>query len=122
MTVEDFVVTRATASCAYAITNPYCFLSRILPLMNENLCINLSRKCNMMKNPSQSSFRHKNNKFILFVMDVVPSNGILPMESHYIFLVAKTVNLKEYYEIVGESRPLSAFSPKHADFFTEMNF
>ena len=25
--------------------------------------------------------------------------------------------LKEYYEIVGESRPLSAFSPKHADFF-----
>ena len=32
------------------------------------------------------------------------------------------VSLKEYYEIVGESRPLSAFSPKHADFFTEMHF
>ena len=30
--------------------------------------------------------------------------------------------LKEYYEIVGESRPLSAFLPKHADFFTEMHF
>ena len=28
--------------------------------------------------------------------------------------------LKEYYEIVGESRPLSAFFPKHADLFTEM--
>ena len=30
--------------------------------------------------------------------------------------------LKEYYDILGESRPLSAFSPKHADFFTEMHF
>ena len=30
--------------------------------------------------------------------------------------------LKEYYEIVGESRPLSAFFPKHADFLTEMHF
>ena len=30
--------------------------------------------------------------------------------------------LKEYYEIVGESRPLSAFFPTHADFFTEMHF
>ena len=30
--------------------------------------------------------------------------------------------LKEYYEIVGESRPLSVFFPKHADFFTEMHF
>ena len=30
--------------------------------------------------------------------------------------------LKEYYEIVGESRPLSAFFPKHADLFTEMHF
>ena len=33
-----------------------------------------------------------------------------------------TKTLKEYYEIVGESRPLSAFSPKHADFCTEMHF
>ena len=32
------------------------------------------------------------------------------------------LTLKEYYEIVGESRPLSAFFPKHADFFTEMHF
>ena len=31
-------------------------------------------------------------------------------------------DLKEYYEIVGESRPLSAFFPSHADFFTEMHF
>ena len=31
------------------------------------------------------------------------------------------VSLKEYYEIVGESRPLSAFFPTHADFFTEMH-
>ena len=30
--------------------------------------------------------------------------------------------LKEYYEIVGESRPLSEFFPAHADFFTEMHF
>ena len=30
--------------------------------------------------------------------------------------------LKEYYEIVGESRPLSAFFHTHADFFTEMHF
>ena len=30
--------------------------------------------------------------------------------------------LKEYYEIVDESHPLSAFFPKHADFFTEMHF
>ena len=29
--------------------------------------------------------------------------------------------LKEYYEIVGESRPLSAFFPKQADFVTEMH-
>ena len=34
----------------------------------------------------------------------------------------QTSRLKEYYEIVGESRPLSAFFPKHADFFTEMHF
>ena len=31
-------------------------------------------------------------------------------------------NLKEYYEIVGESRPLSVFFPTHADLFTEMHF
>ena len=31
-------------------------------------------------------------------------------------------NLKEYYEIVGESRPLSAIFPTHAFFFTEMHF
>ena len=30
-------------------------------------------------------------------------------------------NLKEYYEIVGESRPLSAYFPTHADLFTEMH-
>ena len=30
--------------------------------------------------------------------------------------------LKEYHEIVGELRPLSAVFPKHADFFTEMYF
>ena len=31
-------------------------------------------------------------------------------------------SVKEYYEIVGESCPLSAFLPKHADSFTEMHF
>ena len=38
--------------------------------------------------------------------------------------VPPTLNkyLKEYYEIVGESRPLSAFFPTHTDFFTEMHF
>ena len=33
-----------------------------------------------------------------------------------------TWDLKEYYEIVGESRPLPAFFPTHGDFFTEMHF
>ena len=39
-------------------------------------------------------------------------------------LVASTgiINLKEYYEIVGELRPLSGFFPTHADLFTEMHF
>ena len=32
------------------------------------------------------------------------------------------VSLKEYYEIVGESRPLSGCVPTHADLFTEMHF
>ena len=37
--------------------------------------------------------------------------------------LAQSINkLKEYYEIVGESRPLSAFFPTHADLFTEMHF
>ena len=31
------------------------------------------------------------------------------------------VRLKEYYEIVGESRPLSGFFSPHADLFTEMH-
>ena len=46
----------------------------------------------------------------------------------YIFIKNKHDNdnivcdcLKEYYEIVGESRPLSAFFPTHADLFTEMH-
>ena len=34
----------------------------------------------------------------------------------------KTGSLKEYYEIVGELRPLSGFFPTHADLFTEMQF
>ena len=45
------------------------------------------------------------------------------IQGHSVFfpLVAMHVPyLKEYYEIVGESRPLSAFFPTHADFFTEM--
>ena len=37
-----------------------------------------------------------------------------PDESH-VFFSAK--QLMEYYEIVGKSRPLSAFFPTHADFF-----
>ena len=40
----------------------------------------------------------------------------------YVYLLPEIVALKEYYEIVGESRPLSAFFPTHADFFTEMHF
>ena len=31
--------------------------------------------------------------------------------------ICKCFILEEYYEIVSESRPLSGFSPKHADFF-----
>ena len=46
---------------------------------------------------------------------------------NFIFEAIKSLSylfrvLKEYYEIVGESRPLSAFFPKHADSFTEMHF
>ena len=33
-----------------------------------------------------------------------------------------TLWLKDYYDIVGESRPLSAFVPTHADCFTKMHF
>ena len=36
--------------------------------------------------------------------------------------MVQKLHLKEYYEIVGESRPLSAIFPKHVDFFTEMHF
>ena len=32
------------------------------------------------------------------------------------------IQLKEYYEIVDEARPLSGFFPTHADFFTAMHF
>ena len=32
------------------------------------------------------------------------------------------IDLKEYYEIIDEARPLSGFYPTHADFFTEMHF
>ena len=32
------------------------------------------------------------------------------------------MKLKEYYDIVSKSRPLSAFFPTRADFFTEMHF
>ena len=39
-----------------------------------------------------------------------------------LFELKMRLKLKEYYEIVGESRPLSAFFPKHADFFTEIHF
>ena len=41
-------------------------------------------------------------------------NNYIP---HYIAVL----KLKEYYEIVGESRPLSEFFRTHADFFTEMH-
>ena len=34
----------------------------------------------------------------------------------------QVLNLKEYYEIVDEARPLSGFFPTQADFFTEMHF
>ena len=47
------------------------------------------------------------------VFEVVAiSSVVVPMRTY----------LKEYYEIVGESRPLSAFFPTHADLFTEMHF
>ena len=47
------------------------------------------------------------------------------LEHHPLFLCLLPQQLgcqKEYYEIVGESRPLSAFFPTHADLFTEMHF
>ena len=39
---------------------------------------------------------------------------------NYAVTIIKII-LKEYYEIVGESRPLSAFFPKQVDFVTEMH-
>ena len=41
----------------------------------------------------------------------------IPIDGYYI----RVSWLKEYYEIVGELRPLSGFFPKHADLFTEMH-
>ena len=59
-------------------------------------------------------YKSNNNKH-LFVF-----KGILC--DCFIFTLDQIIVLKEYYEIVCESRPLSAFFPKHADFFTEMHF
>ena len=44
-----------------------------------------------------------------------------PWKLQLLHLVYNTVQA-EYYEIVGELRPLSGFFPTHADFFTEMHF
>ena len=38
-------------------------------------------------------------------------------QKHYSY-----IDLKGYYEIVDEARPLSGFFPTHADFFMEMHF
>ena len=40
----------------------------------------------------------------------------------FVLIVETKCDLKEYYEIVDEARPLSGFFPTHADFFTEMHF
>ena len=53
-------------------------------------------------------------KVIYLYQNVSETRSRWQMKVNYCF--------KEYYEIVGESRPLSAFSPTHADFFTEMHF
>ena len=50
----------------------------------------------------------------LFIHDIALRNIVEP-------LIYNAFLLKEYYEIVGESRPLSAFFPKQADFVTEMH-
>ena len=52
-------------------------------------------------------------KFTHNVMSVLPGDGSS----------AKSWDLKVYYEIVKEARPLSGFFfSTHADFFTEMHF
>ena len=40
----------------------------------------------------------------------------------FLFLSSDSFCLKEYYEIVGETRPLSGFLHTHADYFTEIHF
>ena len=61
----------------------------------------------------------------------LPGSGLFPVQTLCATLLTLikgilcdffNLTLKEYYEIVGESHPLSAFFPKHADFFTEMHF
>ena len=60
--------------------------------------------------------------FLCFPGQIVSAIGINPLVLFARWYFAGTffpglkVELKEYYEIVGESRPLSAFFPTHADF------
>ena len=42
--------------------------------------------------------------------------------SDFLEILRWLIGLKEYYEIVGESHPLSVFFPTHVDLFTEMHF
>ena len=62
--------------------------------------------------------------FGLVVVVLFEGGGVVTNISflNMISMLLTSFNLKEYYEIVGESRPLSAFFPKHVDFFTEMHF
>ena len=62
--------------------------------------------------------RKSENKIRGQPLDIDPAPNVSTQGIHLENLVA----LKEYYEIVGESRPLSAFFPTHADLFTEMHF
>ena len=49
-------------------------------------------------------------------------SSVIEVRSRMINKMIFAYVLKEYYEIVGESRPLSGFFPTHTDFFTEMHF
>ena len=83
-------------------------------LVSRNIVGTLAKMLALGK--SDTKYSHKNVSVLLFTVHFVYSTFCL----HNMALFAN--NLKEYYEIVGESRPLSAFFPTHADLITEMHF
>ena len=68
----------------------------------------------------RSCFAHARSRIVGMYVYEQSSMHVLFNEGTSIYEVS--VNLKEYYEIVDEARPLSGIFPTHADFFTKMHF